>query len=90
MENGSGRVYVYNRSRDRFVATDVTVADTYLRRLVGLLGKTKRWALPGRGLWIVPSHGVHTMGMTFPIDLIFLDRNLQVVAVEEYLRPFRI
>jgi len=83
-------VYVYNRSRDRFVATDVTVADTYLRRLIGLLGKTKRWARPGRGLWIVPSCGVHTIGMTFPIDVIFLDRNYQVVAVEEYLRPFRI
>lgn len=90
MKNGSRRVCVYNRSRDRFVATDVSVADTYLRRLVGLLGKSKRWALPGCGLWIVPSRGVHTIGMTFPIDLIFLDRNLQVVAVEEYLRPFRI
>ncbi len=90
MENDSGRVYVYNRSRERFVATDVTVADSYFPRLVGLLGKTKRWAFPGRGLWIVPSRGVHTIGMLFPIDVIFLDREKSVVAVEEHLKPFRI
>ncbi len=84
------QVYVYNKTRETFVATEVVVADTYLRRLVGLLGKTKRWARPGRGLWISPSHGVHTMGMLFPLDLIFLDQNKQVVAIEEHLRPFRI
>ncbi len=88
--NNQRHVYVYNRSRERFVATEVDVADTYLRRLVGLLGKTKAWACPGRGVWIVPSHGVHTIGMLFPIDLVFLDRNHNVVAVEEYVRPFRI
>ncbi len=86
----SSSVYVYNQTRDTFVATEVTVANTYLRRLIGLLGKTKRWARPGRGLWIVPSHGVHTVGMLFPIDLIFLDHGKQVIYVEEHVRPFRI
>ena len=81
-------VYVYNQTRDTFVATEVTVANTYLRRLIGLLGKTKRWARPGRGMWIVPSHGVHTVGMLFPIDLIFLDQRRCVVHIEEHLRPF--
>ncbi len=83
-------VYVYNKTRETFVATEATVADSYLRRLVGLLGKTKRWAQLGRGLWIVPSCGVHTIGMLFPIDLIFLSREKQVVHVEEHVRPFRI
>ena len=81
-------VYVYNQTRDTFVATEVTVANTYLRRLIGLLGKTKRWARPGRGMWIVPSHGVHTVGMLFPIDLIFLDQRKCVVYIEEHVRPF--
>jgi uncharacterized membrane protein (UPF0127 family) len=83
-------VYVYNKTRETFVATEATVADSYLRRLVGLLGKTKRWAQLGRGLWIVPSSGVHTIGMMFPIDLIFLSREKQVVHLEEHVRPFRI
>ncbi len=83
-------VYVYNKTRETFVATEATIADSYLRRLVGLLGKTKRWAQLGRGLWIVPSRGVHTIGMMFPIDLIFLSKEKEVVYVEEYVRPFRI
>jgi hypothetical protein len=83
-------VYVYNKTQETFVATEATVADSYFPRLVGLLGRTKRWAQPGRGLWIVPSRGVHTIGMLFPIDLIFLSKEKQVVHVEEHVRPFRI
>src|SRR5579862_9157245 len=86
----NGEVYVYNKTRETFIATEATVADSYFSRLVGLLGKTKRWAQPGRGLWIVPSRGVHTIGMLFPIDLIFLSKEKQVVHVEEHVRPFRI
>jgi len=83
-------VCVYNKTRETFVATDVTVADDYFRRLVGLLGKTKRWAKLGRGLWIIPSRGVHTIGMLFPIDLVFLSKDRTVVHVEEHFRPFRV
>src|ERR1700748_91636 len=86
----SSSLYVYNKTRETFVATEALLADSYLRRLVGLLGKTKRWAQLGRGLWIVPSRGVHTIGMLFPIDLIFLGKEKQGVHVEEYVRPFRI
>lgn len=83
-------VYVYNKTRETFVATQVQVADSYFTRLVGLLGKTSRWAQAGRGLWILPSRGVHTIGMLFPIDLIFLSKQKQVVHIEEHVRPFRI
>jgi len=92
MENGNGSkaVYVYNKTRETFVATEASVADSYLHRLIGLLGKTKRWARVGAGLWIVPSQGVHTIGMMFPIDVVFLNKDKQVIHIEEYLRPFRI
>jgi len=83
-------VLVYNQTREVFVATDVKVADSYFTRLIGLLGKTSRWMRPGRGLWIVPSRGVHTIGMLFAIDVIFLDRDKRVIHVEELLRPFRL
>lgn len=84
------RYYAYNKTQESFVATDVKVADGYFSRLVGLLGKTRRWARDGRGLWIVPSKGVHTIGMLFPIDVVFLDKHNVVVHVEEHLHPFRI
>ncbi len=44
----------------------------------------------GQGLWIVPSHGVHTFAMRFPIDVAYLDRNKVVVHMEKNLKPWRI
>jgi uncharacterized protein len=88
--NPSGQFYVYNKTRETFVATETMVADDYFRRLIGLLGKTKRWAKLGRGLWIIPSRGVHTIGMLFPIDVLFLNKNKEVIHIEEHMRPFRI
>jgi uncharacterized membrane protein (UPF0127 family) len=86
----SSRIFVYNKTRETFLATEAKVADGYFSRLVGLLGKTRSWARPGQGLWIVPSHGVHTIGMLFAIDVVFLDQAKRVVHIEEYVRPFRI
>ena len=83
-------MYVYNKTRETFVATEAKVADGYFSRLIGLLGKTKRWAHFGAGLWIVPSRGVHTFGMLFSIDVVFLNKEKEVVHVEEHLRPCRI
>jgi uncharacterized membrane protein (UPF0127 family) len=81
-------VNVVNMSRNISLGTQVDVAETSLRRLFGLLGK--RSLDPGRGLWIKPSSGVHTMGMIFPIDVIGLDKQLRVVRVWRNLRPFRV
>ena len=86
----SAKLYVYNKTQESFVATEAKVADRYFSRLIGLLGKTRRWARPGRALWIIPSHGVHTIGMLFALDLVFLDRNQVVVHLEEHVRPFRV
>ena len=83
-------VSVYNRTRETFVATEAVRADGYWQRLVGLLGKTSTWARLGAGLWIVPCTGVHTIGMLFPIDLIFVGKNKEVIRIEECVRPFRI
>jgi len=83
-------VSVYNRTRGCAVSVGVAVANTAFARLVGLLGKARSWAESGGGLWIVPSQGVHTFGMRFPIDVIFLDAARRVIDVQDHLRPFRI
>src|ERR1700684_3878515 len=89
-KNGKRAIYVYNKTRETFVATEATVADSYVRRLVGLLGKTRRWAHLGSGLWIVASRGVYKICMLFSLHLIFLGKDKEVVHVEEHVRPFRI
>jgi len=82
-------VYAYNETRQTFVATDLKIADTHWTRLKGLLGSTRAMFTAGAGLWIVPCHGVHTIGMMFPIDVLYLDENLVVVHLEQNVKPWR-
>jgi hypothetical protein len=42
------------------------------------------------GLWIVPSQGIHTIGLLFPIDVIYLNAESRVVHLVENLKPFSI
>ena len=44
----------------------------------------------GRGLWITPSHGVHTLAMRFPIDVLYLDREGVVLLAQSELKPWRV
>jgi len=44
----------------------------------------------GQGLWIVPSRGVHTFAMRFPIDVVYLDEDKVVIHAEQDLRPWRV
>lgn len=50
----------------------------------------KRSLPRGRGLWIIPSQGIHTIGMTYAIDVIFLDKTHKVVGLREAVPPYRI
>ena len=82
------RIAVANRTRGTVLGDDIAVADTTCSRVVGLLGK--RGLGQGGGLLIVPSQGVHTVGMMFTIDIVFLDADLRVLSVRSRLRPFRL
>jgi uncharacterized protein len=64
------------------------LADGPLLRMRGLIG---RRGLPaGEGLLLSPAPGIHTAFMRFPIDALFLDRDLRVLDVVERLRPWRV
>lgn len=79
----------FNSTRQAYLATDLALADTHWSRLRGLLGVNSNDFRNGVGLWIVPCHGVHTLGMGFPIDVVYLDRQMNVVHVQSELRPWR-
>jgi uncharacterized protein len=80
----------FNRTRNLPLATSLAVADTHWTRLRGLLGLRLNDFRNGSGLWIVPCHGVHTLGMGFPIDVIYLDRDRTVVHIQSDLKPWRV
>jgi uncharacterized protein len=81
-------VFVYNKTKETFLAFRVKVADSILGRLIGLLGK--RSLQPDSGVWIVPANAVHTIGMLFSFDLVLIDKNFKVVGLRELVRPFRV
>ena len=57
-------------------------------RLRGALGKLG--LKPDDGIWLAPSRGIHTIGMLFPIDLVYLDDTNHVIHLVEHLGPGRI
>jgi uncharacterized membrane protein (UPF0127 family) len=63
------------------------IADTSKTRKTGLL-KYDRLE-NGEGLWITPCEGVHTAGMKFPIDVLFLNKKRKVVKVRAALPRWR-
>lgn len=79
---------VYNQTRECFLSLGVTPADTVFARLKGLIGRLNMRS--DEGLWVVPSSGVHTWGVLFPLDLIYLDENLRVVYVTEHFPRFKV
>jgi uncharacterized protein len=89
MSGSSAPGQAFNRTRQAFLATELCVADTHWTRLRGLLGRDSDDFGNGSGLWIVPCQGVHTLGMGFPIDVIYLDREMKVIHVQPDLRPWR-
>jgi uncharacterized protein len=77
---------IINLTRDNAVCV-AELADRPLSRMRGLLGRS---GLPaGEGLLIRPAPSIHTAFMRFPIDALFLDRELRVLEVVECLRPWR-
>jgi uncharacterized membrane protein (UPF0127 family) len=87
-ERGDLRLRISNRTRKVELAHCVEVADTGATRRRGLLG---RKTLPsGEGLWIAPCEAVHTCGMQFPIDLIYLDRSRCVKKLRHAVPPWRL
>ena len=83
------RAYAFNQTRQAFLASELEVADTHWSRLKGLIGRGLDNFRSGKGLWIVPCHGVHTLAMGYAIDVVFLDAAKLVVHVEENVKPWR-
>ena len=70
------------------VATRVRQARSFVARLVGLLNRsTLDW---NEGLLLTPGGAVHTLGMRFSIDVLFLDANLHVRGIANRVPPRRL
>jgi uncharacterized protein len=67
---------------------DVVVADTIATRLRGLLARPPlRY---DQGLLLCPCNMVHTAGMRYPLDLVFLRHDGRVLHVAQQVPPNRL
>jgi PilZ domain len=77
----AGRYCAYNQSRERFLSAEVDAADFSIASLESRLVEIAPGS--GRALWLVPFRGLSSTGVRVPIDLVCLDRELQVIDVVE-------
>jgi uncharacterized membrane protein (UPF0127 family) len=82
------RLRVANLSRNTVLATSMELADSSPKRNKGLLGRSR--LAPGEGLWILPCEAIHTFGMKFPIDLVYLDGKNRIKKLCRDVPPWRL
>jgi hypothetical protein len=70
------------------LADRVTIADSPVARIRGLLGKTG--LENGEGLLITSCSSIHTFFMKFPIDAVFLKKNGTIIKISSNLGPCRL
>ena len=86
--DSEGRMQILNLTRKTHLARNAEIAGSGGKRTKGLLGR--KGLAQGEGMWIVPCEAVHTFGMQFPIDLVYLDRGLRIKKVRSNVPPWRL
>ncbi len=77
-----------NATKDQLLIPHLEVAKSFRARGKGLLGRASLAA--ESGMWIHRCNSIHTFFMKFPIDCIFVDRNLKVKAIYPDVQPWRL
>lgn len=78
---------IANITRQQVLGDTIKQAVSFFSRLVGLLATV---SLPaGAGLVIKPCNSVHTVGMRYPIDVVFVNKSDKVVGLAADLKPGR-
>ena len=80
-------IRIINATRGCVLVTQGRVATNYWTRLRGLIGAAP--LASGEGLLISPCSSVHTHFMSFPIDVVYVDRDDEVVGIDASMAPWR-
>lgn len=70
------------------VVLAVSRTESVVERMRGMLGAPPPG--PGVGLWLFPCNAVHMYFMRYSLDIVYLNRNLQIVKVVSSLAPWKI
>jgi len=76
-----------NAATGTVLAARVVRPNGWLKRALGLLGRKTLNA--DEALWLEHCWGIHTVGMRFPIDVLFLDQDLRILRVRANVQAGR-
>lgn len=79
---------IKNQTRNTVLADQCKVANTFFTRLRGLLGSPPLET--GQGLLLESEKSIHTLFMAFPIDIVYIDKDLQVIKLDHNMPPYRL
>ncbi len=87
LASNSRTLRALNRTRNTTLVTQGAIADNWWSRLRGLLGHAPLQS--GEGLLLSGEKAIHTVGMGFPIDVLFLDSTGRIVHLIPDMGPLR-
>ena len=89
METETGRMLqVRNLTRENLLCSRAVEADSFGRRALGMMFR-KAWG-EADGFLLAPCGSIHTFGMRMPIDVCFLDADMNILKTVSSLRPWRL
>ncbi len=91
MSTPAMNVNLIRKNDQTIILNKGVLANTYLTRLKGLMGKTE--LSPGEGMLFPKCNSIHMWMMSMPIDVIFLKKQneeWQVVSLHRNLRPWKV
>lgn len=78
---------LYNINKDNLVLENVSLANGFLQKFKGLMGRKK--LNKSEGLMLLNCNSIHTCFMRFPIDVVFLNIDHEVIVLKQGVRPWR-
>jgi uncharacterized protein len=88
MSGTTMRTIALRTAEGRFIAHEVRIAYSLGARLRAL---SRERSLPTRaGLLLTPARGIHTLGMRFAVDVVFLTPQMRVIGLAPCVQPWRV
>ena len=81
-------IHVLNTSKNVLIAQEAYIAANMESRMRGLLGRASIGS--DEALILKPCNSIHTFFMRFPIDVLFLDKDMKVVKIVQDMGPNRL
>ncbi|MBI4115842.1 MAG: DUF192 domain-containing protein [Candidatus Omnitrophica bacterium] len=78
-------MWVVDLNQRKLIADSVREAGPIFERMRGLIGHPNLKS--GEGLLLPRCQGIHTFGMGYPIDVVYLDREGHVIRLASHLLP---